>query len=76
MHPKKRTAAPPQKQAAEYRRLWKIVDGAVADAFNKHPEYLSPAISKKVVRASVNKRVVGALLASLKGEEPDGDNAG
>lgn len=76
MHPKKRTISPPQKTRAEYKRLWKIVDGAVADAFNKHPEYLASNVSKKVVRASVNKRVVGAILASLQGEEPDGDNAG
>ena len=76
MHPRKRTKSPPQKTAARYRALWKLVDGAVADAFYNHPDYLASGVSPKVVRASINKRVVGVLLASLESDGPDGDNAG
>lgn len=66
MHPKKRTKPPPQKTETQYTKLWNIVDGAVLDAINCHPDYLNPQKSRKTVRASINKRVVGAVLASLR----------
>lgn len=53
---------PPHKDTAEYRRIWRVVDGAVADAFKCHPDYLARA--EPAVRVSINKRVVGALLAA------------
>jgi hypothetical protein len=59
---KKRTK--PQGQGAYYAQLWRIVDGAVADAFHNHPDYL--AAHEKNVRASVNKRVVGAILSFVE----------
>lgn len=71
MHPRRRTKMPPQKTAPGYAEFWRIVDGAVADAFNSHPNYVAPGVPRKLVRASINKRVVGAILASLKGEGPD-----
>ncbi len=74
MHPKRRTAPPPQKASDAYRQLWRIVDGAVADAFNQHDNYIAPGVSRKLVRASICKRVVGAVLASGKPEELGGDN--
>ena len=75
MHPSKRVKPPPQKTNSEYRKLWKIVDGAVADAFLQHKGYLNSKVSHKVVRNSINKRVVGAIEASLrKQQRADGDN--
>jgi hypothetical protein len=65
MHTKRRTKPPPQKLTDDYRRLWRIIDGAVADAFNQHPNYFSGSVAPKKVRASINKRVVGSLLAAL-----------
>ncbi len=62
MRKTRRTAPPVQKTGLNYRQLWRIVDGAVADAFRMHPDYLNPARLEKVTRASVNKRVVGAIL--------------
>lgn len=77
MHPRKRTKPPPAKVQTAYRQLWRVVDGAVADALAQHPEYLAQGIVHKVVRASINKRVVGGLLSFLSDREgPDGDNAG
>ena len=43
-----------------YLQFWRIVDGAVADAFNHHPEYLTPS-GKARARQSIVKRVTGAL---------------
>lgn len=81
MHPRRRTKLPTGKIDPEYGRLWKIVDGAVADAFNNHPRYIAATASRKIVRTSINKRVVGAILSyvtDLRGGVvgPDGDNAG
>ena len=53
-----------------------MIDGAVRDAFNMHPEYLSPKVCPVTVRNSIVKRVAGALreTASPKGEGlPQGD---
>lgn len=63
MHPKRRTKLPAGKPKKAYAQLWKIVDGAVADAFAMHPNYLARGQSAKVVRTSINKRVVGVVLA-------------
>lgn len=64
----RRPALPPKSDTA-YRRLWRIVDGAVADAFAMHPEYLKSTRSERFARMSINKRVVGAILGCLpKGE--------
>lgn len=49
------------KPDRSYSRLWRIVDGAVADAFNQHPEYLKGA-RRSVVRNSITKRVTGAVM--------------
>lgn len=59
----KRTA---QKSAArlkakDHQKLWRIVDGAVASAFNDHPDYLTEHGQQKAVE-SISKRVVGALV--------------
>jgi len=56
----KRTAPP--KRGLAYEQLWRVVDGAVADAFLMHPEYLTKA-GERTARQSINKRVVGAVLS-------------
>lgn len=60
MKTKRRTKPP--KGDWNYHQLWKLVDGAVADAFVTHPEYLSGDHREWVVRQSINKRVVGTIL--------------
>ncbi len=67
-----RRVLPPSGAAADYRRLWRIVDGAVADALYHHPEYLRPVKRgarpvERTARRSITKRVVGAVLADLAG---------
>ena len=51
----------PVKTERPYRQLWRIVDGAVRDTFEAHPEYLTPA-GKRSARSSIAKRVTGAEL--------------
>lgn len=43
-----------------YKALWRIVDGAVRDAFANHPDYLS-AKGARLAQESIVKRVVGAV---------------
>ncbi len=44
-----------------YAELWGVVDGAVSDAFNCHPDYLTPK-GMKSARTSVVKRVTGTIM--------------
>lgn len=44
-----------------YRQLWRIVDGAVADALRHHEDYLTQK-GKRSARRSITKRVTGAVL--------------
>lgn len=55
----------PQKPGGAYAALWRVVDGAVADAFLQHPEYLSPA-GQRMARQSITKRVVGSILGLVR----------
>ncbi len=45
---------------AAYRQIWRIVDGAIRDTLENHPEYLTKAGSR-AARNSLTKRVVGSL---------------
>lgn len=61
-----------------YQQLWGIVSGAVSDAFNRHPDYLTPKGSRSAA-TSVVKRVVGTVLSfaeqsaqSRKADNEDG----
>ena len=48
--------------ATPYQQLWGIVSGAVTDAFNRHPDYLTPK-GRHSARASIVKRVTGTVLS-------------
>lgn len=57
-----RIQPPPQKQDGSYKRLWRIVDAAVAEALKAHPEYLtSRGAMNRNARRSITKRVVGTI---------------
>lgn len=60
---KKSAKRPPQKSSAQYATIWKLVDGAIADAFNAHPEYLNKEVSEARVRTSICKRVTGIVTS-------------
>lgn len=61
-----RRTAPP-KGSALYRRIWRVVDGAVTDAFTMHPDYLTPKGTKgRTARLSVVKRVTGAMTSFVE----------
>ena len=60
----KRLRAPKGDRA--YRQLWRVVDGAVRDAFAMHPDYLNRA-NERAARESICKRVTGAVLGYAQG---------
>lgn len=57
--PSPRSAA--RMKAADHRRLWLLVEGAVTDALQTHPDYLTPKGAQSAVE-SITKRVVGQLV--------------
>jgi hypothetical protein len=60
----KRSKPPPQKIDPNYRQLWRVVDGAVADAIKSHPEFFTLA-KRKTARYSIAKRVTGGIHGYL-----------
>lgn len=62
MRQHKRSLAP--KGDARYRRMWRVINGAVADAFKMHPDYVEPE-RRRAARESIVKRVTGAVLSSF-----------
>lgn len=54
----------PPKGDDLYKKIWRVVDGAVADAFMHHPDYLTQkGKSFRAARNSVVKRVTGAMTS-------------
>lgn len=47
--------------AEAYAKMWGIVDGGVADALKKHPDYLTPK-GQRSARTSIVKRVTGTVI--------------
>lgn len=61
----------PRQRSDEYKRLWKIVNGAVKQAFDAHPEYLTrEGVRFNSARNSVVKRVVGIIYPVIEQGEP------
>jgi len=58
---KSRRRSTPAHRDRAYSQLWRVVDGAVADAFACHPDYLTSK-GHRNARASVAKRVTGHVL--------------
>lgn len=49
----------------DHARLWRLVEGAVVDAFRSHPGFLTEAGHRSAVQ-SVTKRVVGQIVGHAK----------
>jgi hypothetical protein len=49
-------------QSSAYGQLWAIVSGAVADALNTHPDYLTRK-GQRSAATSITKRVTGTVLS-------------
>lgn len=60
----------PEKAAylkGDGRKMWRVVNGAIADAFAHHPDYLTSRGTKgRTAQRSVAKRVTGAVLSYLE----------
>ena len=54
----------PPKSGGDYTQIWRVIDGAVLDAFKHHPEYISQG-RMKAARESIVKRATGAMTAYL-----------
>ena len=52
-----------QVKHRDHKRLWRMVEGAVVDAFRSHPEYLTDHGDRSAVE-SITKRVVGTLAGN------------
>lgn len=57
--------APAAMKHREHQRLWRMVEGAVLDAFQSHPDYLTPKGRVSAIQ-SITKRVVGQLVGHAK----------
>lgn len=57
----RRAKTKPVRDGKAYRQLWRIVEGAVADALTNHPDYV-PAHRRTIAARSITKRVVGSVL--------------
>lgn len=60
---------------ADHQRLWRLVEGAVVDAFRSHPDYLTERGERAAVE-SVTKRVVGQLVGHATEVREDGRSGG
>lgn len=52
-----------QAKHEAHKKLWRMVEGAVADAFNSHPDYLTERGRARATE-SITKRVVGTLVGN------------
>lgn len=52
----------PQKTSEEYRRIWRLVDGAIRDAIATHPDYFPNRKRIPPMRVSLTKRIVGSVF--------------
>lgn len=50
--------------AAEYRQLWRVVEGAVLDTIKTHPEYFTEIGATRKCVGSITKRVVGQMAGA------------
>lgn len=64
----KRRPLKPVKEGSPYEELWKLMDGAVRDAFDKHPEYLpnKKRGTEYTIRMSIVKRATGAAMSFVE----------
>lgn len=53
---------PVKRPSHEYARMWRVIDGAVRDALQCHPEYLTDA-GRRSAALSITKRVTGAVVS-------------
>ena len=60
MSRKRRLRPPKDVPYSAYHSIFRVVDGAVRDAFNCHPNYLNA--QESVVRMSITKRVTGSII--------------
>ncbi len=70
--PTRSRAYKPQRPGKQYGEIWRMVDGAVRDAFASHPEYVQQSYLRSA-RLSITKRVTGAVngyvASATKGRE-------
>lgn len=53
---------PAKSPTHAYAKLWRLVDGAVRDCFDAHPEYIPAGGDERTIRNSLVKRITGLTL--------------
>jgi hypothetical protein len=61
---KERLRTPRNKPGAEYKAIWRLIDGAILDALKHHPEYIAPE-RQQAARNSIIKRATGNVVGYL-----------
>lgn len=56
--------SPARLKSKHHQRLWRMVEGAVVDAFQQHPDYLTEK-GRHAAAESVTKRVVGLIVGEI-----------
>ncbi len=57
----------PSYQTGFNHQIWRVIDGAIRDAFTHHPDYLTEKGTKwATARRSIAKRVTGSVLSYLE----------
>ena len=56
--------SPARLKRKDHQHLWRLVEGAVVDAFTQHPDYLTDK-GRFAAAESVTKRVVGAIVGEI-----------
>lgn len=57
--------SPARLKRKAHHRLWRMVEGAVVDAFQQHPDYLTDK-GRFAATESVTKRVVGVIVGEIQ----------
>lgn len=57
--------SPARLKRADHAALWMLVEGAVADAFACHPDYLTDRGRRSAIE-SITKRVVGQIVGKIQ----------
>lgn len=56
------------KQETDYQVIWDMVDAAIRDTMQTHPEYFHMEGNSRAnsIRISLNKRITGALVSKVR----------
>lgn len=51
------------------RRLRRLINGAVTDAYRQHPEYVPAGVQNATIQNSIAKRIIGQIVSFMSCDE-------